>query len=258
LIDNIFIDNIRYYTIKPCINGLSDHDAQLITLKNFPLPISNTELADIRNINTNTIAEFQLQLSGEQWDNIFGNNNVNDTFNDFLNTYLRCFHFSFIKKEITSTNTPNQWITKGIKISCQKKKGLFLLCKHSNDLNFKVYYKRYCAVVSKVILTAKNCIIICILNSRNKMKSTWEIINQERGEARNGIDIQLLIIDNNEIINQKQIANIFNNYFLTIADRITSDNNNHRNTNMTHPINYLANSFRKPFANVQLAIHLYL
>jgi Notch-like protein len=57
------------------------------------------------------------------------------------------------------------------------------------------------------------------------------------------------IIDNNKISNQKQIANIFNNYLLTIADTITS-NNNHGNTNMTHPINYLANSFKKPFANI--------
>jgi hypothetical protein len=66
LIDNIFIDNKRKYTIKPCINGLSDHDAQLITLNNFSLPISNTEPTYIRNINKNTIAEFQLQLS---WSN---------------------------------------------------------------------------------------------------------------------------------------------------------------------------------------------
>jgi hypothetical protein len=41
---------------------------------------------------------------------------------------------------------------------------------------------------------------------------------------------------------------MFNNYFFKIADTITS-NTSHRNTNMTHPINYLANSFRKPFAN---------
>jgi hypothetical protein len=86
LIDNIFIDNRRDYTIRPCINGLSDHDAQLIMLNNFPLPISNAEPAYIRNINKNTIAEFQLQLSWEQWDNVFGNNNVNDTFSNFLNT----------------------------------------------------------------------------------------------------------------------------------------------------------------------------
>jgi hypothetical protein len=125
LIDNIFIDDRRDYTIKPCINGFSGHDAQLITLNSFPLPISNAEPADIRKINKNTIAEFQLQLSGEQWDNIFGNNNINDTFNNFLSTYIRCFNSSFINKEIKSTNTHNQWIKKEINISCQKKRNCF-------------------------------------------------------------------------------------------------------------------------------------
>ena len=43
MIDNIFIDNGRNYTIKPCINGLSDHDAQLVTLKNYSLSTSKNE-----------------------------------------------------------------------------------------------------------------------------------------------------------------------------------------------------------------------
>ena len=127
LIDNIFIDNRRHYTIKPCVNGLSDHDAQLITLNNSSLPFSNIEPTYIRNINKNTIAEFQLQLSWEQWDNIFWNNNVNDMFHNFLNTYLRCYNSSFLKKEIKSNATHNQWITKGINISCKKKEGTFFI-----------------------------------------------------------------------------------------------------------------------------------
>jgi hypothetical protein len=48
--NNIFIDNRRNHSIKPCVNGLSDHDAQLITLNNFSLPFSNTEPTYIRNI----------------------------------------------------------------------------------------------------------------------------------------------------------------------------------------------------------------
>jgi exonuclease III len=107
LIDNIFIDNMRNYSIKPCINGLYDYNAQLITLSNFSLPISISEPTYIRNINKNTIAEFQLQLSWEQWDNIFGNNNVNYMFNNFLNTFLRCYYSCFPKKEIKSNNTHN-------------------------------------------------------------------------------------------------------------------------------------------------------
>jgi len=63
LTDNIFIDNRIHYTIKPSINGLSDHDAHLITLNNFSLPFSNIETSYIRNINKNTIPDFQLQLS---------------------------------------------------------------------------------------------------------------------------------------------------------------------------------------------------
>jgi len=78
LFDNIFVDNRRKYTIQLCINGLSDHDTQLITLHNFSLPINNIKPSYIRNISKNTTAEFQFQLSLEQWDNIFGNNDVNN------------------------------------------------------------------------------------------------------------------------------------------------------------------------------------
>jgi hypothetical protein len=38
LIDNIFIDKRRSYTIKPCINGLCDHDVQHITFSNITVP----------------------------------------------------------------------------------------------------------------------------------------------------------------------------------------------------------------------------
>jgi len=42
-------------------------------------------------------------------------------------------------------------------------------------------------------------------------------------------------------MNQNKIANIFNNYLLSVADTVNSDNNKHINTSMTNPINYLTN-----------------
>ena len=39
MIDNIFIDLSRNFTINPLINGLSDHDAQLLKLENIIAPI---------------------------------------------------------------------------------------------------------------------------------------------------------------------------------------------------------------------------
>ena len=171
-------------------------------------------------------------------------------FNNFLSTYLRCYYSSFLKKEIKSNATHDQWITKGIKISCKKKKELFLLCRCSNDLNLKIYYKRYCAVLSEVILTAKKLHYNkIILGSKNKMKISWKIINEEKGKTKSSIDIHSLVIKNNVIVNQNKIANIFNSCFISIADTVNSDNK-HINTSMTNPINYLTNNFRRPFTKI--------
>ena len=49
---------------------------------------------------------------------------------------------------------------KGIKISCKKRRNISYCVIYSNDLNLKIYCKTYCAVLSKVILTLKNYIVI--------------------------------------------------------------------------------------------------
>jgi len=105
MIDNIFIDVSRNYTIEPYINGLSDHDAQVITIDNACALNVNTDPYGVRIINKNSIAEFQLQLSWESWDGVFGGNDVNLMFNNFLNSYLRYYHSSFLEKR---KKTPSQ------------------------------------------------------------------------------------------------------------------------------------------------------
>jgi hypothetical protein len=122
LIDNIFIDKRRSYNVKPCINRLPDHDAQLITLKNIKILYNIVESVPITNINKNNIDEFQMLLSGELWDNIFGDNNVNNMYNNFHNTFLRYFNACFPKKELKNSNNNNMRITKGIRTSCIRKR----------------------------------------------------------------------------------------------------------------------------------------
>jgi hypothetical protein len=160
LIDNIFVDKGRRYNVKPFINGLSDHDAHLIKLVNSKVPNNTTESVSIRNINKNSILEFQMLLCREQRD-IFGNNNVNNMFNNFHNTYLRCFNACFPKKEIKYNNNNNMWITKGIRISCS-------LCRYNRDPNLKKYYKQYCRILTRVISAAKRAHNRMILKSKMK------------------------------------------------------------------------------------------
>jgi hypothetical protein len=79
----------------------SDRDAQLLILENFAHTVSMHETIFTRNINKYTMEEFQSLLSWEQWDDVFGVND-NIMFNDFLNTYLRCYYSSFAKKKQVS------------------------------------------------------------------------------------------------------------------------------------------------------------
>ena len=60
-----------------------------------------------------------------------------------------------------------------------------------------------------------------------------------------------LRIGDKEIINQSKIANMFNNYFLSIAETLNSDHNKHTNTKELNPTSYLINSFHRSFPKMK-------
>ena len=99
-IDNIFIDKTRIHTICPIVNGLSDHDAQEIQLDITVPPKQNYTTKQHRNYNKYSIDEFLINLSYENWENIFNSNDVNISFKKFLNTWLRIFKSSFLSQPI--------------------------------------------------------------------------------------------------------------------------------------------------------------
>jgi len=100
-VDSIFIDisHSGKYTLDPFINGLSDHDGQIIKLENISMQKQPHETRTIRNFNKDSIHDFKTKLSYEIWDNIFGGNDVDSIFNNFHNTYLRIFYSSFPKRK---------------------------------------------------------------------------------------------------------------------------------------------------------------
>ncbi len=185
--DNIFIDNRRSYTIQSCPSGLSDQNGQNLTLLNIPITPKWAKLFNAIKFDNNSVTNFQTQLSYEQWENVFGSNDANEIFNNFLNTYLRCYYSCFNKITTKNHLEKNQWITTGIKTSCKRKTELFQQSRISNDTNLKTYYKRYCKILSNVIQSAKKLHYNrIILNSKNKITTTWKIITMKMGKAING------------------------------------------------------------------------
>jgi hypothetical protein len=145
-IDNIFIDTskIPNYSVSLFFNGLSDHDAQLLIIKDINLQFQGHYVYITRNINNYSINEFKTSLSYEARDCVFGLNNnpdVDTLFNSILNNYLRIFHNHFPQRKFVNRHKHTFWITLGIKVSCKHKRFLYVCTRSSDDISLKKYYK---------------------------------------------------------------------------------------------------------------------
>jgi hypothetical protein len=107
-IDNIYIHKTRNYTINTVINGLSDHDAQMIITDSIMSSGQVCNLQYIRNYSNNNIIKFQEMLSYELWKDVFTNDNVNNIFNAFLILIYKFSIHVLLKKSL-----PNLSITRG-------------------------------------------------------------------------------------------------------------------------------------------------
>jgi hypothetical protein len=112
--------------VSPSINGLSDHDGQMLTLQFAQQHIKDQCLYYKRLINQITINDFLLKLSQETWASVFEGNDVNTIFNSFLNTFLKHYYSSFPVIKVNNLPSRNSWNTSGICTSCQHKRALYM------------------------------------------------------------------------------------------------------------------------------------
>ena len=85
---------------------------------------------------------------------------------------------------VIKTNRPSYgkpWITSGIRISRKHKRELYTEYRKYKNPTLDKYYKDYCWILLKVIKEAKKKMEYYrrILNSTNRMKTSWSLINIE-------------------------------------------------------------------------------
>jgi hypothetical protein len=86
------------------------------------------------------------------------------------------------------------------------------------------------------------------LNSKNKMKATWNIIKSEKGKKASKGGLYFLNINGKLTNNQKMTANSLNNYLLTTADKIIGNRNDKiGQSNNKNPLNYMFQIFKHLF-----------
>jgi hypothetical protein len=240
--------------VYPFINGLSDHDAQIITLTDILTPIPKQSFSLIRKVDSNTIRNFVYLLSYENWEDVFLEENVNIIYNNFLNTYLRIFYASFPFVRLKNLQKSKPWLTTGIKISCSNKRRLYLNYRNSNNPNLKKHYKKYCQILSRVITAAKRLHYSkLILQSDNKQKTTWNIIRTLTNNNKTLNNTIPININNESSTNPINIANVFNTYFTSVADNLLRKNFSEIDTeNNNDPMFYLRQNYKHCYSQIKL------
>ena len=231
LIDNIFLSPNKFEKVSGNITtGISDHLPQFLLLKKSftqSTPSSNYE-RDWKNFDHEN---FMRDFLNKDWDKILNIQNRDpdsslnsffDILTDLLEMYAPMRKLS--KKQAQSKQKP--WITAeikkliGIRDNFLKK---FIKAKTEiakEDLHTK--YKFYRNTVVYLIRNSKNDYFknYFFENSKNS-KKIWQGINEyiKNKKSKNTNNITLNLNGNN-ITDHENIANIFNNFFTSIADNI--------------------------------------
>jgi len=201
--------------------------------------------------------DFNFKLTYESWDNVFSYDDVNLSFNNFLNIYLRIFYSSFPFEKIHHTSHTKACLTQGIKTSCTNKRMLFLISRNSNDCEIKNHHKKYCKVLADAIKLVKKIHYNNLLvNSSNKTKTMWNIINENINKKPLRNDTAFINININGTIthNSQVIAETFNTYFSTVVQHIHTEisKNLHSVVNENNPLNFLCDVFKQLIPSIKL------
>jgi ribosomal protein L33 len=108
----------------------------------------------------------------------------------------------------------SDWITQGIKISYKCRGCLYTFTKNSSDPKAKAHYIKYCRILKKVIKGAKkqhNNRLIA--KSSNKIKTTWNVIKNEKGKVHPTEQVPSLLVNSEKLKDPTVMASAFNNFF---------------------------------------------
>ena len=138
---------------------------------------------------------------------------VNCSFNNFHCTLIRHFENSFPSAFKSYKSKHNDWITKGIKISCQRKRYLYSIYKNTNNAQVKAYYRKYNNILKKVIISAKKLYYDKRIElSSNRVKTTWSIIKDLMGKTQTTVTKMEIKSEAGTLTNNNDIAKAFSSY----------------------------------------------
>ena len=233
LIDNIFTSPIKFETFSGNLTtGISDHLPQFLLIKKS-FKYKNSKNIFVRDWKNFDEENFLLDFLASDWDTILAleNKDPNFSFDSFfkqlsglLNRYVPTRKLTH--KEIELKQKP--WLTVGIRKSIYKRdKLLKQSIKAKDEISKTNLFKQYKIyrnnIVNLIRISKQNFFKNYFIENSNNSRKIWQGINDFllRNKNKNNNNITLNFRNEN-VSDPLEVANIFNNFFSSIADDIRS------------------------------------
>jgi exonuclease III len=226
ILTNYFLDvNFSSGIIK---TDISDHFSVFYSFNLNKIANKNKEEIVKRDLSSKNVENFRLSLLNTNWDNVLSSNNANLSFDHFHNHFLNLFDETCpIKKlKIKSKNLSNPWFDKTLLQYSRKKQRLYnKFLKNRTLLNEQNYKSCKHHFTRLVFDTKRNFYNKKLVKYINDTKKTWSIINELTGRKqteRNTLP-KKIILNNHSFVDKKEIANLFNNFFVNVGPDLAKD-----------------------------------
>ena len=234
-IDHIFVRLPLTKSFYNCRSGLfycdiSDHLPCFVSISSIKREKTRPFT---RIFGTANCQKFSDKMSSTNWNAIYTNDN--DWYTAFISQivkyYNECFPLVIVSRK-RSKDKP--WITTGLKISVRHNYRLYKKSIRVGTTLAKNTYERYNKLLRRSIRNAQdNYYKELFTNKKNSVYNMWKtlgvIVNP--GKKRKGHDINKISSNGKMITNKNQIANIINEHFCSVGDRLVEGLPNNLNLN---------------------------
>jgi len=217
-------------SIKPAIVRTNITDHYSTTLSIFHDNINNTVSPKFSNFTKLDQTKLKNLLETQLWYNVLNENNPEISCKNFYKTLNDCINLSqSLIKVSKKTRKIKPWITLGIITSIHKRDKLkrkFLKnkCDQQAELDYKSYRNR---LTNLIKLTKENYYRDKIIEAGNNTSKVWRMINEiTLNQEPTNLSNVNLIHNNVELKDDKDKANVFNEYYVNICDSLAPDQKN--------------------------------
>ena len=230
IIDNILTNDENVIKSSILVTDITDHMPTVLTTRNNLTNHSgSTKKITYKRIHTDdNIAKLKQRLIDVKWQEILDNNNANDDYNKFIETFDTLYNECVPLKKCTNNRRKepmSPWITKGLLKSINKKNKLYKQYLHSPSNKGLQKFKTYKNKLNMLIRKAKRKYFFSKFEqSKNNMKQTWNTINNILGRGKKQSAHNKFKDDiGNVFVNPEDISNQFNDFFVNVGPKLASN-----------------------------------